>query len=250
MKDIVKILPLGTVSPYCKGNSNCPGFLIKYKNNRILLDCGNGITRLMNFSKDFDNLTIIISHLHSDHFGDVSSIAYASEVYHKLGLLNHKIKLYMPDDKDSINYKYITNLCSDSMLEVIPYNDYTIIEISDIKIDFIKTIHPINTYATNIICGNKKISYSADTDYFRDITNFFKNANLLICEATYLKNEKGNATNHLSTVDAATIAKESNVDKLLLTHLWPEHSKEEYLNEAKAIFNNCEIAVEGNIYNI
>ena len=48
------ITPLGTISPYTKGNMNCPGFLIEYNNKKILLDCGNGITRLLDLRKDLD----------------------------------------------------------------------------------------------------------------------------------------------------------------------------------------------------
>ena len=44
MSEII-ITPLGTISPYTKGNMNCPGFLVEYNNKKILLDCGNGITR-------------------------------------------------------------------------------------------------------------------------------------------------------------------------------------------------------------
>ena len=36
-----------------------------------------------------------------------------------------------------------------------------------------------------------------------------------------------------------------NVKKLLLTHFWPEIDKDEYVNEAKEIFENTEAAVEG-----
>ena len=68
---------LGTVSPYCKLDKNCPGFLIKNGEHKILLDCGNGITRLLNLQEDLKNLTIILSHLHKDHYGDILSIAYA-----------------------------------------------------------------------------------------------------------------------------------------------------------------------------
>ena len=35
--------PLGTISPYTKGNRNCPGFLIEYNNQKILLDCENSV---------------------------------------------------------------------------------------------------------------------------------------------------------------------------------------------------------------
>lgn len=50
MNDII-ITPLGTVSPYPKKDRNNPGFLIEYKDINILLDCGNGITRMLDLSK-------------------------------------------------------------------------------------------------------------------------------------------------------------------------------------------------------
>ena len=36
MNDIV-ITPLGTVSTFCKDDKCCPGFLIDYKDNKIML---------------------------------------------------------------------------------------------------------------------------------------------------------------------------------------------------------------------
>ena len=32
----ITITPLGTISPYTKGNMNCPGILINYNNKKIL----------------------------------------------------------------------------------------------------------------------------------------------------------------------------------------------------------------------
>ena len=81
------ITPLGTVSPYTKDNMNCPGFLINYNDQKILLDCGNGITRLMKFPADLENLHVIVTHYHKDHFGDLGALQYASYVYHNLGLI-------------------------------------------------------------------------------------------------------------------------------------------------------------------
>ena len=52
----IEVIPLGTVAPYPKDNKNCPGFLIKYKDYNIMLDCGNGCTRLMDLPKDLSNL--------------------------------------------------------------------------------------------------------------------------------------------------------------------------------------------------
>ena len=37
MEDKVIVTPLGTVSPYCKGEMNCPGFLVEW--GRLLSFC-------------------------------------------------------------------------------------------------------------------------------------------------------------------------------------------------------------------
>ena len=93
MDDLV-ITPLGTVSPYPKDNKNCPGFLIEYKGYKILLDAGEGCSRLLNMPNDLNNLIIIISHLHKDHYSGLSGIAYASYVYKNLGYIDDKINIY------------------------------------------------------------------------------------------------------------------------------------------------------------
>jgi len=97
------ITPLGTISPYTKGNMNCPGFLIEYNGKKLLLDCGNGITRLLNFPTDLKDLNIIITHYHKDHFGDLGILQYASFVYHNLGLIDNKIKIYLPANEFAFN---------------------------------------------------------------------------------------------------------------------------------------------------
>ena len=103
------ITPLGTISPYTKGNMNCPGFLVEYNSKKILLDCGNGITRLLNFPNDLKDLNVIITHYHKDHFGDLGALQYASYVYHNLGLLDKKINIYLPKNDIGFNKTLITS---------------------------------------------------------------------------------------------------------------------------------------------
>ena len=95
------VTPLGTVSTYCNDVSNCSGFLVRYGNRKILLDCGNGISRYLSMPDDLEDLTIIISHLHSDHYGELLSLAQTSYVFHKLGLLKNRIKVYLPDEVET-----------------------------------------------------------------------------------------------------------------------------------------------------
>ncbi len=273
MNDLV-ITPLGTVSPYPKGNKNCPGFLIEYKGFKILLDCGEGVSSLLNLPNDLNNLIIIISHLHKDHYSGLNSIAYASYVYKNLGYIDEKIPVYIPggdfpknkeayyyDDgwgekvyvqKKLQDFEYLMDYGDENYLDFLVYQDgsrYNYIESinhGDIKINFCKNPHNLNTYSTKIKAGDFTIVYSADTGYEKNrLKDFSKEADLLICESTFLKGQNKNNDNHLYAFEAGKIAKESNVKRLLLTHFWPELDKNLYVNEAKEYFENTEAAIEG-----
>ncbi len=245
---ILKIL--GSVSPYSKGDNNCVGYLTydTDNNQKILLDCGNGITSLMKFPNDLEDLTIIISHLHKDHYADLSAIAYASYVYHNLSLLNSKIKVYIPNSKDLEDYHYLINYGTENYMDFYVYDEKTNLNINGMNVSFYQTQHNIKTFAMNIIKGNIKLSYSADTGFDETISLFFQNADILICESSFLKHQKNGNMNHLSAEEAAMIAKKSNVKKLILSHFWPEINKLSYFNEAKNIFKNVEVASENKEY--
>lgn len=245
----MKLKILGSNSPYLKGNNNCPGYFIIHKCNKILLDCGNGISRLMQMPNDLENLIIVISHLHRDHYGELLTLSYSSYVYHNLGLLNARVKVYLPkpnNEEEELDYNYLVNL-SECFMEFIPYDDKTTISMNDMQISFKKNPHPVTTYSVKIKDSNNTIVYSADTGYKNNtLVQFAYNADLLICEATFLKHQK-DIDNHLSAYEAGMIAKKANVEKLVLTHFWPEINSRYYVKEAKRVFNKTIAAKENKV---
>lgn len=266
----MEIKILGTVSPYCKDNKNCPGYLVTSNKTKVLLDCGNGATRNLNLPDDLENLNIIISHLHKDHYGDLLSLAYATYVFHNLGYLQERVKVYIPepnmyqvsegytdDDgwgasrlvkKPLIDYEFLQNLGEEHYFELIPYNENTKLEIDDLNISFSKNPHPINTYSTKVVDKDKTFVYSGDTGYQgNSLVRLAEDADILLCEATFLRGQTRLTDNHLYAYEAAKIAKQANVRKLVLTHFFPEIEKELYVKEAKNIFENTESAEEGKV---
>lgn len=261
----ITIIPLGTVSPYPKGNKNCPGFLIKYKDNNIMLDCGNGCTRLLNMEEDLNNLKIFISHLHPDHYGDLVSLLQTINVYKKYGYVKGNIDIYIPPTKvmekedyvdtdgwgcsrtietNIIDYKYIERYTEKVGVSFHDYSSSTSVKVDDINITNIKVPHPIESHAFKLENNNFKIVYSSDTGTKNNLREFSRNADLFICESTFLKGQN-RIDGHLFAYEAAEIARDAQVKKLLLTHFWPEIDKEKYLKEAKEVFNNTEVAIEG-----
>lgn len=243
----VELKVLGSVSPYCKGKCNCSGYLISDNNSKILLDCGFGVSRELKFPDDLNNLSIIISHYHKDHFGDLFAIKYAIQCYKNLNLFDGIVNLYIPKSND-INYKYIINECK-KYFNIVEYDENSNFKIEKFKISFFKTVHSIDNYSVRIVNDSKIIIYSGDMGYHKidEYCNFCKNADIFICESTFLMKEEINNKYHLHTNEAVKIAINSNVKKLILTHMWPEHNKNLYLNEVKKEFSNVSVAKEKEI---
>lgn len=263
---------LGSVAPYCKNGKNCPGYFIKEGKDKILLDCGNGITNYLNMEEDLENLTIFISHFHPDHYGDLSSIGDAADLFYKFGFLDNPVKLYLPKVEEKLircqgnteyfvektekvkeaekkNESYVKDISDCHYFQTQEYNHTTNLSIGNMKISFCQTLHPMTTYALKVESPTGVIAYSADTGYYHKLTSFFQNSNLLLCEASLLKGQVRN-DGHLYAYEAAELASKSHVEQLLLTHFWPEIGKEEYVREAQEHFQEVEAAQEGKVYQL
>ncbi len=242
---------LGSVSPRCYKDKNGICYKIVTENNyKILLDLGPGSSRLLEMN-DLNDLIIIISHLHKDHYSDLLSLGYDSFVLHRIGLLKNKIKVYIPFDEDLLDYKYLMGFTKDNYLEFIPYKENNTLNIDNVTITFKQNPHSVLTYSAKIKSDDGIIVYSADTGYINNsLEDFAKDSNILICESTFLKNQNKVGNDHLYTYEAGLIAKSCNVERLILTHFYPTIDKNLYLEETKDIFKDVDVAEEGKIYKL
>ena len=91
----------------------------------------------------------------------------------------------------------------------------------------------------------KKLSIILDTAVNQNTINISKSADLLICEASFSEKEEEKAKTHfhLTTKQAATIAKKSKCSSLILTHLSQKHEihSSELLKEAKKVFKKTRL---------
>ena len=94
--------------------------------------------------------------------------------------------------------------------------------------------------ATTLVKG-RKLSLITDTVYCDNCIKLAKDSDLLVCECTFSKElkDKAKAFKHLTSEDAANIAKKSKSKKLILTHFSQRYKDTESLvKEAKKIFKN------------
>ncbi|MFA6974223.1 MAG: ribonuclease Z [Parcubacteria group bacterium] len=101
---------------------------------------------------------------------------------------------------------------------------------------------------------DKKIAVVLDTSFNDSIIPFVKNADVLICEATFSSEmeEKAKEYKHLTSKQAAEIAKKANVKKLILTHISQryEQDKEKILLEARKTFKKSFMANDFDVLEI
>ncbi|MDH3353011.1 MAG: ribonuclease Z [Nanoarchaeota archaeon] len=107
------------------------------------------------------------------------------------------------------------------------------VEINGKKVDGKKLIYKEDS---------RKVAIIMDTRYNEDIVKFAKGADLLITEASHAKEEQEFATEcgHMTSVDAAKVAKKAKVKALVLVHLSQryEAAPKIILNEARTVFED------------
>jgi len=288
----MQIIFLGTSSMVPTKERNQSGILISYKNEGILVDCGEGTQRQLKIAgiKLTKITKILISHWHGDHVlglpGLIQTMSAAGyektlNIYGPIGTKNFMEKLFdvfVFDRKIDIEVhevkkgKFFEN--NDFILEtrLLEHNietlGYNFIENDRRKINlkFIKKMkiprgpllgklqHGKNIIwkgkkidvdkATNIVKG-KKITIISDTLPCKNANVLAKEADLLICEATYASDleNKSRKYKHMTSKRAAELAKRSKVKQLILTHFSARYKEiDELRKDAKNYFENVSCA--------
>lgn len=105
-----------------------------------------------------------------------------------------------------------------------------------------------NDYVGSPKTGHK-VCILGDTRYKDHLSSQIEGADILVHEATFSSQDEENAYNfyHSTTTQAAQLAKDANVKKLILTHIssrYQGESVEQLQHEAQQIFPNCQIAYD------
>lgn len=109
------------------------------------------------------------------------------------------------------------------------------------------------TYTPDMVLGDErrgiKLSYITDTRPIESIPEFIRDSDLFICESMYgddMDISKAVKNKHMTFRESASLAKNGNVKKLILTHFSPSVDDPYiYLKNAKDVFKNTYIAHDG-----
>ena len=127
----------------------------------------------------------------------------------------------------------------------------------------LKNGHDVLDPSGNILYTNESLTFSpkksrsyaycSDTVFDEGLVGQLKNIDLLYHEATFMEEEelKARDTKHSTAKQAARIAKLAEVNKLILGHFSARYKDlAPILEEAKSIFSNTDLAIEGEEFTI
>lgn len=105
-----------------------------------------------------------------------------------------------------------------------------------------RVVHP-EAVLGDLIPGTRYV-HAGDTGRTDELRQICQNAQALTIEATYIEEEAELAERfgHLTAAQAARLARDANVDTLLLTHLSRRYYGREVRDEARSIFPNTYVA--------
>ncbi|MBA2746518.1 MAG: ribonuclease Z, partial [Flavisolibacter sp.] len=99
----------------------------------------------------------------------------------------------------------------------------------------------------------KKYAFCADTRYDESLIPIIYGADMIYHETTYLDNMREMAYErfHSTTKQAAEMARKVMAKKLLIGHFSSKYSSlEQFESEAREVFINTDLAIEGNTYEV
>lgn len=110
-----------------------------------------------------------------------------------------------------------------------------------------------NEMVTETGAPGKKYAFCADTKYDENLIPHIQGADMIYHETTYLDNfrERAETRFHSTSKQAALIAKKAGVKKLLIGHFSSKYDTlEEFEAEAREVFPDTELALEGVCYEV
>ncbi|MES2513237.1 MAG: ribonuclease Z [Bacteroidota bacterium] len=99
----------------------------------------------------------------------------------------------------------------------------------------------------------RSYAFCSDTKFFEELAKDIKDVDLLYHESTFLEDKKDRAkeTFHSTARQAAEMATLANAQKLLLGHFSARYGNlDDFLIEAKPVFANTELAIEGHTFSL
>lgn len=250
---MLKIKFIGTSSAKVSLRRNFTSLLLEANNEKILIDCGDGISRsLLQQNVELNVINkILITHLHSDHFSGLSTLI----TQFKLSDRNTSVEIISCKENIPIikSFLFSSFIIPERLNFEIRFVDFDFdVEVNltnNLKFIARKNSHlkkyepfqqqyNLSLASPSILFSsdNSKILYSSDIGSREDLFLFSPPFDILICEIT-----------HIEIEELKEVIKKLNPVKTYLIHI-PEEKEAEiemFLNQNRNDLGQIDLAADG-----
>jgi ribonuclease BN (tRNA processing enzyme) len=210
-------------------------YLLEADGFRLLIDLGSGaIGELQRHTGLYSIDAICLSHLHADHCLDLCPYWVARTydpagphppipVYGPAGTAGRMAQAYGLPDPPGMDGAFTFHELAPGTREIGPF-----------QVTTARMNHPVETFGFRVAGQGVSVAYSADTGETPALLQLAREADLLLCEASFLSAPELPKDLHLTGRQAAEQAARAAVGRLVLTHLVPWNDPAATLAEATA----------------
>ena len=229
---------LGCDGSYAGVDGACSGYLLSSNDTHVWLECGPGTLANLQRHLDLSDLTaIVVSHSHPDHWTELPVAHNALGYYYD----RRGLPVFGTADTHE-RLRVAKGGRIDEVFDWHTITDGSRFEIGDLEVSCAVTDHPVETLAMRVRANDSCLGYTADTGSAWSVRTLGSDLDLLLCEATFPEDEAGRFP-HLTASEAGAAARESGVERLVLTHLLPGADRELAREHAATAFDrDVEIA--------
>ena len=253
MNFYVTVLGSGAALP--TGVRRCSAQVLNANGFKLLIDCAEATQDRIRYNHlKLQSLgTVIISHLHGDHFFGLPGLL---STMHLCGRTEPVTIVAPKGAREVIETTFA--LTGNHIEFPIEWHEmdfsegvHRVFEGKRCTVDAFPLVHSVPTYGfriTELPRGSnapRVYSYCCDTAYTEDILPYIEGSNLLCLECTFADDLLELATTrcHLTASQAGRLAAKAHVGQLLLTHISARYREpDQLLAQASAEFANCVVA--------
>jgi ribonuclease BN (tRNA processing enzyme) len=233
----MRVTVVGCAGSFPRAESAASCYLLEAEGFRLVIDLGNGaLGALQQYAEIGDIDAICLSHLHGDHCVDLGAYGVARH-YTPEGQLP-PVPVYGPRGTAE-RLAPVFGLVADELADRFTFRQLTAgqTEIGPFAITTEHMNHPVETFGFRVEHDGWTVAYSADTGTSEALVRLAHDADLMLCEASFLDQPGNTPDVHLSARQAGEHAAKAGAGGLVLTHLVAWNDPELSLAEAAGAFS-------------
>ena len=229
----------------------CSGYLVSTESTTVLVDCGFGVaTALTGRMEAADLDAIVVTHRHLDHCIDLLG------VYAVLRRTASTVPVHAaPEVAETLGRTITDNRLQEwrARLPMTPFDAGDTVTVGEITIAAHASDHPVPTISLRITdAAGAVLAYSSDSGGGADLVGCAADADVLLAEASWQVDDQDRlGDGHMTALQAAEVAREAGVARLVLTHLRPHLDPARSVAEAATAFDGpIAVATDGMVFTV